>query len=66
MVHLGVSHLAKKLTIELIACGSGYSSLDIYGSCPDNECLVNNVLETGLKVECTDELNICTSHDAGR
>lgn len=66
MVHLGVSHMAKQLTIELIACGNGYSSADINGHCPDNECLVNNVLETGLKVECTDELNVCTSYDAGR
>ncbi|XP_029341895.1 pyroglutamyl-peptidase 1-like isoform X1 [Acyrthosiphon pisum] len=45
MVHLGVSHLAKTLTVELVANGHGYC---------------------GLKMECADELDICTSRDAGR
>lgn len=66
MVHLGVSHLVKTLTVELIANGHGYCAMDIYGNCPDDKCLVNNVIETGLKMECTDELDICTSRDAGR
>lgn len=66
MVHLGVSHLAKTLTIELIACGHGYSNVDIHGNFPNNECLRDNVLETGLKVEFVDELGVCTSRDAGR
>lgn len=66
MVHLGVSHLVKTLTVELIANGHGYCGMDIYGNCPDDKCLVNNVIETGLKMECTDELDICTSRDAGR
>lgn len=66
MVHLGVSQMVKTLTVELIACGNGYSGMDIHGKFPDNECLINNVLETGLKVECTDELDVCTSRDAGR
>lgn len=67
MVHLGVSHLAKTLTVELIANGHGYCSTDIHGRCPD-ESYVNSTktIETGLKVECTDELDICTSRDAGR
>ncbi|VVC34320.1 Hypothetical protein CINCED_3A022994 [Cinara cedri] len=66
MVHLGVSHLSKKLTIELIANGHGYCKTDINGDFPDNECLAYNELKTGLKVECTDELDVCTSQDAGR
>ncbi|XP_015378881.1 PREDICTED: pyroglutamyl-peptidase 1 [Diuraphis noxia] len=66
MVHLGVSHLAKTLTVELVANGHGYCSMDIHGNGPDDKCLVNNVIETGLKIECTDELDICTSRDAGR
>lgn len=66
MVHLGVSHLAKTLTVELIANGHGYSSIDVNGHCPDDTCLVNDEIETGLKVECTDELDICTSRNAGR
>lgn len=67
MVHLGVSHMAKTLTVELIANGHGYCSEDIYGRCPDESCINDmNIIETGLKVECSDELNICTSRDAGR
>jgi len=66
MVHLGVSHLVKKLTVELIANGHGYHDMDIHGNCPDETCLNFNTIETGLKVECSDELAICTSRDAGR
>ncbi|XP_060860805.1 pyroglutamyl-peptidase 1 isoform X2 [Metopolophium dirhodum] len=66
MVHLGVSHLAKTLTVELVANGHGYCGIDIHGNGPDDKCLINNELETGLKMECTDELDICTSRDAGR
>lgn len=66
MVHLGVSHLIKTLTVELIANGHGYCSKDIHGNFPNDKCLVNNVFKTGLKVECNDELDICTSRDAGR
>lgn len=65
MVHLGVSHLAKSLTVELIANGHGYCSTDIHGNCPNDKSLVN-AIETGLNVECSDELEICTSRDAGR
>jgi len=66
MIHLGVSHLAKMLTVELVANGHGYCDMDIHGDGPDDKCLINNVIETGLKIECTDELDICTSRDAGR
>lgn len=66
MVHLGVSHLAKLLTVELIANSNGYISTDIYGNCPCNDKSVTNVIETGLNMECNDELDICTSRDAGR
>lgn len=66
MVHLGVSHLAKTLTVELIANGHGYCSLDIHGTCPGDACLDNGMIETGLKLECTDDLDVCTSRDAGR
>lgn len=66
MVHLGVSHLAKTLTVELVANGHGYCGTDIHGNGPDDKCLINNVIETGLKLECTDELDICTSRNAGR
>jgi len=66
MVHLGVSHLAKMLTVELVANGHGYCGMDVHGNGPDDQCLINNVIETGLKIECTDELDICTSRDAGR
>lgn len=66
MVHLGVSHVAKTLTIELIANGHGYSKIDVDGLCPDDKCLINDEIETGLKVECAGELDICTSRNAGR
>lgn len=66
MVHLGVSDLAKSLTVELIANSHGYSSEDIYGNCPTQKSLVFNAIETGLNVECNDELEICMSRDAGR
>lgn len=66
MIHLGVSHLAKTLTVELLANSSGYCGTDIHGICPKDESVVNNVIATGLKMECTDELDVCTSNDAGR
>lgn len=66
MIHLGVSHLANTLTVELLANSNGYCKKDIHGNCPKYESVVNNVIETGLTVECTDKLDVCTSHDAGR
>lgn len=66
MVHLGVSYLAKTLTIELVANGHGYCKQDVLGNYPGDKCQVSNVIETGLNVECTNELDICISRDAGR
>jgi len=58
--------MAKKLTVELIANSHGYCSMDIHGHCPENNCIDTSIIETGLKLECTDEIDICTSRDAGR
>lgn len=44
----------------------GYCSADIYGDCPKESCLANTNIETGLKVDCTNESDLCTSVDAGR
>jgi len=66
MIHLGVSSMAQKLTVELIANGYGYCDTDIHGECPDNKCLNDITIETGLKVECSNKLDVCTSRDAGR
>lgn len=66
MIHLGVSHLTKTLTVELLANSHGYCKMDIHGNRPKDDGVVNNVIKTGLKIECTDELDICTSHDTGR
>lgn len=66
MVHLGVSPLAETLTIELIANSHGYCCKDINGQFPDDESPLHNVIATGLKLDCSDELDICMSEDAGR
>lgn len=66
MVHMGVNHLAKTLTIEMVANGHGYCNEDIHGNCPDEKCQVSKVIETGLNMEFTNELDVCTSKNAGR
>lgn len=66
MVHLGVSHAAETLTVELVANGHGYCSADIHGSRPDGACPGPGTIETGLRVECADDPDFCTSRDAGR
>lgn len=66
MVHLGVSHAAETLTVELVANGHGYCSLDIHGSCPGDGCLDAGAIETGLRVECTEDSDFRTSRNAGR
>lgn len=58
--------MVKTLTLELNANSHGYCSADIYGDCPKESCLANINIETGLKVDCTNESELCTSVDAGR
>lgn len=66
MVHLGVSHAAQTLTVELVANGHGYCGLDIHGNGPGDACPDGGAIETGLTVECADGSDFCTSRDAGR
>ncbi|XP_050432616.1 pyroglutamyl-peptidase 1 [Adelges cooleyi] len=66
MVHLGVSHYAKALTIETVANGHNYCNEDINGICPENTCVVDTKIETGLSIDFFKENDLCISQNAGR
>jgi len=38
VVHIGVSGIAKELTLEQLAHNDGYDKLDIHGSRPESRC----------------------------
>lgn len=40
IVHVGVSGIASKITLEQQAHNDGYDKFDVKGSCPDNHCCV--------------------------
>lgn len=73
---MGVSHEAKSLTIERLACSNGYNTSDICNKCPDETTVACNVLETRVNVkELCDSVNenfeksgckACVSNNAGR
>ena len=41
MVHVGVSGIAKELTLEQLAHNDGYDKYDIRNSCPAGHCCVD-------------------------
>lgn len=78
MLHVGVSHLAKDITLEMQAHRKGYQKVDYLDKCPANHvCTADGAirLHTKLDVEriCKDfndsplmETSAITSRDAGR
>uniref|UniRef100_A0A1B6MIU3 Pyroglutamyl-peptidase I n=1 Tax=Graphocephala atropunctata TaxID=36148 RepID=A0A1B6MIU3_9HEMI len=77
VVHVGVSSLAQKITLEQIAQKSGYDRCDIYGQTPAcNECCVGStpVIQSGLDImqlsntinSTSDTVQTCLSDNAGR
>lgn len=80
MIHVGVSHLAKQLTVESQAHRKGYQRMDYLDRCPANHtCTADGAirLHTRLNVErICNEFNNCSeivdnmkaepSKDAGR
>ncbi|XP_044736591.1 pyroglutamyl-peptidase 1 isoform X2 [Chrysoperla carnea] len=79
VVHVGVSHVAEKLTLETRAHQTGYESTDVSGKlCEEGKCCTLNdtpdVLETGLDVNdiCnkfntnSKHVQACVSKNAGR
>eukprot|EP00058_Branchiostoma_floridae_P016152 XP_002601640.1 hypothetical protein BRAFLDRAFT_124319 [Branchiostoma floridae] len=78
MVHVGVSGLARNITLEQVAHNSGYERLDVQCKCPDSKCCVDDGDDT--LVSLLDMEDICTrvnqtetegtpvvaSYDAGR
>ncbi|XP_034246064.1 pyroglutamyl-peptidase 1 [Thrips palmi] len=76
MIHVGVSHKAKTLTLETCASKNGYSKPDVKGNMlPEQECCIGSEQRvfTKLAVERLAEdlnnlrlgVNFCTSNDAG-
>ncbi|XP_011314413.1 pyroglutamyl-peptidase 1 [Fopius arisanus] len=73
IVHLGVSHKAKCLTIESGACSSGYTRKDVVEKCPSDSEMTCTRLDVGFDVNeiCRIVGNeydcvACVSNDAGR
>uniref|UniRef100_A0A1B6HXA1 Pyroglutamyl-peptidase I n=1 Tax=Homalodisca liturata TaxID=320908 RepID=A0A1B6HXA1_9HEMI len=77
VVHVGVSHLARKITLEQAAQKSGYDRQDIYGQTPAcNECCVGStpLIRSGLDINqlsntinsTSETVQTCLSDDAGR
>ena len=82
IIHVGVSHLAEKLTLEVQANNTGYLSPDVTGSCPPGNVCVSSDSCQAAKLSCcldlvdlsravTEEclevgLEATTSEDAGR
>lgn len=76
VLHLGVSHLAKCLTIECRACNKGYNRPDVNNKLLNNSENVEKLLKTTIDVDtlCLYVNNnssktgcfACVSEDAGR
>ncbi|CAK9799556.1 Pyroglutamyl-peptidase 1 [Anthophora plagiata] len=76
VLHVGVSHKAKCLTIEYCAHSNGYLKLDVCNKCPDESNIEPKILETKINVRkvCNTindnsnetKCNACISNNAGR
>lgn len=77
MIHVGVSNLARKITLETVAQKSGYERSDIYGQKPPcQECCIGTspFIQSGLDLnELNNRINSTStyvntelSRDAGR
>lgn len=77
MVHVGVSGIANKITIEQKGNNTGYEKKDVKGQTPKKKCCVNDGEEcilSGIDMsqvcdeinEAENELQAEVSHDAGR
>ena len=54
MVHVGVSGIAKELTLEQQAHNDGYDKYDVLSTCPDDNCCISGappVLVSKLDLE---------------
>lgn len=75
VLHVGVSHKVKCLTIECCARSYGYLRPDIHDKCPDENNIKPEIFETKINVNDICEINnenpdntackACISHDAG-
>lgn len=45
MVHVGVSGIARELTLEQLAHNNGYDKLDTVLHCPDDQCCLSGAPE---------------------
>lgn len=78
MIHVGVSSLAKQLTLEAQAHRKGYKRMDYYDRCPaDHTCPADGAVRIRTKLDvdrlcaefndgCSTEGRAVTSYDAGR
>ena len=60
IVHVGVSHLADKLTLEKQAHNTGYDKPDVTSKCPPDKCCVPECPDTG-RASCLDMEKLMTS-----
>ena len=81
IVHVGVSHLADKLTLEKQAHNTGYDKPDVTSKCPPDQCCVPECPDTGrascldmeklmvsVNEDCSKQslgVEVCVSEDAG-
>ena len=81
IVHVGVSHLADKLTLEKQAHNTGYDKPDVSSKCPPDKCCVPECPDTGrascldmeklmasVNEDCSKQslgVEVCVSEDAG-
>ena len=55
MVHIGVSGIAKELTLEQLAHNDGYDKLDVHGLRPESRCCHQGApafLMSGIDMSC--------------
>ncbi|XP_060073603.1 pyroglutamyl-peptidase 1-like [Ylistrum balloti] len=61
VIHVGVSGIASKLTLEQQAHNDGYDKKDVKGTCPERNCCVNganNCIVSGIDMQkVCDEIN---------
>lgn len=73
MVHVGVSGMANKITVEQRGNNTGYERMDVKGQRPKKKCCINDGEEcilSGIDMsqvnKAENELEAEVSHDAGR
>lgn len=77
MIHVGVSGIATKITLEQQAHNTGYQRDDVLGCRPENHCCVHGaedckVSKLDMQKVCDDinsmgsEVEAVVSHDPGR